>query len=280
MKFFLLTNPHSLLNTQSQSSPEQLPLGSRGFPLKTPLIGPKRPPGLRRRRPKSKNSANAKKAEANARKRNRQLEKEAKHIAAELQEQIRQLDRQLMLMSERELQVRRSTQDAAYHVMEIYFSHIARGIDPVRFPVQAQATKTYLMSTFDPELKSPDYTGLDQFIDQWQLLSQFHSSIECQVSSIEVNTLMDGNFGDEDEGVERHVTVVKTHGSTTLQVSRTTIERVFPHILNDEELVQWLIGKKYSFSFNLFAYVDAISGRVFQIESKVDLTWTCCKIRL
>ncbi|KAE9005254.1 hypothetical protein PR003_g17529 [Phytophthora rubi] len=58
----------------------------------------------------------------------------------------------------------------------------------------------------------------------------------------------------------------------TLQISRTTIKRVFPHILNDEELVQWLIGKTYSFSFTLIAYVDATTGSVFQIESKVDLT--------
>jgi hypothetical protein len=57
-----------------------------------------------------------------------------------------------------------------------------------------------------------------------------------------------------------------------MQISRTTFKRVFPHILTDETLVQWLIGKTYSFSFKLSTYADARSSRVFQIESKVDLT--------
>jgi len=68
------------------------------------------------------------------------------------------------------------------------------------------------------------------------------------------------------------VHVVRTHGVTTLEISRATIESVFPHILANEPLAQSLIGKCYSFSYTLIAHVDAATGRVFQIESKIDLT--------
>lgn len=104
-------------------------------------------------------------------------------------------------------------------------------------------------------------------------MSEYHADIECELSRIEVDPFVDTNFGaGDEEEAQKFVNVVKTYGTTTLQISRTTIEHVYPHILNDEELVQWLIGKTYSFSFTLIAYVDARTGRVFQIESKVDLT--------
>ncbi|KAE8882801.1 hypothetical protein PF005_g14688 [Phytophthora fragariae] len=257
MNFFLLTNPHARLNMQPPS-----PGNPRSFPLKTRAIGPKRPRNLRR---KSKNCANAKIQR-------RQRQKESKQAAVKLQEQIRQLDRQLTLMNEQTVQMRPRTQDAAFHTMNEYFQHIKRGINPAKHPSEAHATKNFLLATFANDLKSPDYTGLDQFVEQWQLLSEYHADIECQLSRIEVNPFVDGNLDLGDGEVEQYVNVAKTYGTTTLQISRTTIERVFPHILNDEELVQWLIGKTYSFSFTLIAYVDATTGRVFQIESKVDLT--------
>jgi hypothetical protein len=53
-------------------------------------------------------------------------------MAAKLLEQITRLDRQLALVA------RQSTRDAADNVMKVYFNRIAHGIDPTRFPTQAQ----------------------------------------------------------------------------------------------------------------------------------------------
>ncbi|GMF54844.1 unnamed protein product [Phytophthora fragariaefolia] len=264
MNYFLLTNPNARLNSLSRPSSTVAPLGPRGFPQKSGRVGPTRPR-------KSKNCANAKKAEANAKNRRRQLEKVAKHATVELQRQIHQLHRQLTLMNERTVQLRQRSQDAAYLRMKEYFRHIQRGMNPTRRPIEALATKNFLLANFADDMKSPDYTGLGKFIEQWQLLSESHADLGCQVSRMEVNFL-DQHHRDRDDDVRRFVSVVKTYGATTLQISRTTIEQVFPHVLNDEELVQRLIGKTYNFSFTLIAYVDASTGRVFQIESKVDLT--------
>ncbi|KAE9000631.1 hypothetical protein PR002_g18129, partial [Phytophthora rubi] len=104
----------------------------------------------------------------------------------------------------------------------------------------------------------------------WQLVNECHATVGCEAASIDVYPLLAD--GDEDEELERHVSVVKSCGATTLQISRSTIERVFPHLLNDEPLVQSLIGRTYSFAFTLIAYVDARDGRIFQTESTVDLT--------
>ncbi|KAG3097555.1 hypothetical protein PI124_g15015 [Phytophthora idaei] len=72
---------------------------------------------------------------------------------------------------------------------------------------------------------------------------------------------------------EFNVKIVEgAHGVTTLEISRAIIEGVFPHVLADESLVQSLMGRRYSVSYTLIAYVDANTGRVFQLESKIDLT--------
>lgn len=65
--------------------------------------------------------------------------------------------------------------------------------------------------------------------------------------------------------------VVRSVGTTMMRISRRTLECVFPHVLSDESLVQWLIGKEYAFSYTLVMYVD-VSGKVFQLESRIDLT--------
>ncbi|KAG6615008.1 uncharacterized protein IUM83_08718 [Phytophthora cinnamomi] len=247
MNFFLITNPHSRLATQSALRRNDSSFGSRSFPLKPRRIGPKRPRNLPL---KSKNCANAKKAEINGNNRRHRLEREVKLAAAELQEQIRQLDRRLTLMNERTVLMRLRSQDAALNTLNEYFRHIKAGINPVKHPTEAQGTKNFLLSTFATDLNSPDYTGLDHFIEQWQLLSAYHADIECRLARMEVNPFENGDQGQEE--AERYVNVVKTYGTTALQISRTTIERIFPHILNDEDLVQWLIGKTYSFSFTFF----------------------------
>ncbi|KAE9315839.1 hypothetical protein PR003_g18890, partial [Phytophthora rubi] len=118
--------------------------------------------------------------------------------------------------------------------------------------------------------KFPPFTGRSKYLEQWQLVNECHATVGCEAASIDVYPLLAD--GDEDEELERHVSVVKSCGATTLQISRSTIERVFPHLLNDEPLVQSLIGRTYSFAFTLIAYVDARDGRIFQTESTVDLT--------
>ncbi|KAG7380756.1 vacuolar protein sorting-associated protein 9 [Phytophthora pseudosyringae] len=222
-----------------------------------------RGPAMPRRRGVSKNCANAKKQQLRARR--RRIREEFAQTRR-LQDQIQELDRRLTLFDARGLRARQCAQTAALTTMETYYRCMARGYDPVGAPEQAQQTRNFLLSTFDEQLKTPDFTGLEHLMKQWELLSVYHKSVVCRLDDVE---LVDHY---EKLQPDRDVHVVATHGVTTLEISRATIESVFPHIVADERLTQSLMGKRYSFSFTLIAYVDAVTGRVFQLESKIDLT--------
>ncbi|KAG7390530.1 hypothetical protein PHYBOEH_006976 [Phytophthora boehmeriae] len=143
-------------------------------------------------------------------------------------------------------------------------------------PQQTQELERYLQATFAIDVKSPDFTGRDVFVKQLKLFAECHTSFECTATSMNVFSRI-GHPDVEEETAghddsNKNVYVVQTYGTTTLQISRTTIEQIFPHILTDEPLVQSLIGKKYSLPFTMFTYVDVNNGCVFQVETKVDLT--------
>ncbi|KAG6614936.1 ATE1 protein [Phytophthora cinnamomi] len=276
MDFFSLSNLRFLRDAQSDSPANDPPVirPACAFLRRAALFGPKRPPGLRRRRlhAKAKNCANAKKDEANQRKRKHRQQLASVQDSVQLQEQIRRLDEQLTLINGRDVVAHQNAQGAAYNVMRVYFECVARGFDPVRYPEQAEATVQFFNSAFVKDLKTNDFTGSEKFLEQWQLVNECHANVGCAAASIDVYPLTDKHLAGGGEELERHVNVVKSCGATTLQISRTTIERIFPHILSDEPLVQSLIGKSYSFAFTLIAYVDERDGRIFQTESTVDLT--------
>ncbi|EGZ12902.1 hypothetical protein PHYSODRAFT_257278 [Phytophthora sojae] len=261
MDFFSLSNARFLRDAPPLNGSVIRP--SCAFLRRAALIGPKRPPGLRRhRRLHSKSCANAKKDAANDRKRRRRQELASARDSEQLQAQIRHLDEQLTLINGRDVVARQNAQGAAFNVMRVYFERIVRGFDPVRYPEQADAPLQFFNAAFVKDLKTNDFTGRDKYLEQWQLVNECYARVGCEATSIDVYPLTDERLADDDEELERHVNVI----------SRTTIERIFPHILSDEVLVQSLIGKTYSFAFTLIAYVDARDGRIFQTESTVDLT--------
>ncbi|RLN91317.1 hypothetical protein BBJ28_00011682 [Nothophytophthora sp. Chile5] len=268
MNLYVLTDPRSLPNTRAQASANGQLAELRGLRGRVGFIGPTRPPRRGRLRLQSKNCASAKKEEVNARKRKHR--QQAAVSAAQ----------RLALLHARAAVARLNAQAAAGNVMYQYFECLAQGYDPTLNPLQAQRSERFLRAQFARDLKTSEFTGLDMFIEQWQLLSQCHASIFCDVASVEVfpiterpriHVVEDGTDADNAEE-ESEVNVVKAHGVTTLRISRSTIERIFPHILADEQLVQQLVGRTYSFTFTMFAYVNTRDGRVFQLESKIDLT--------
>ncbi|KAE8961257.1 hypothetical protein PR003_g28138 [Phytophthora rubi] len=160
MYFFSLTNLRSLRDGPPVN-------GSATRPSCAALVGPRRPPGLRRRRLHSKSCANAKKDEANDRKRRR------RHELASVQnsmEQIRRLDEQLALINGRDVVVRQNAQMAAFNVIRVYFERIARGFDPVRYPEQAEATLQFFNAAFVRDLKTNDFTGGKTFFSRVKII--------------------------------------------------------------------------------------------------------------
>ncbi|TYZ60153.1 hypothetical protein PybrP1_000513 [[Pythium] brassicae (nom. inval.)] len=180
----------------------------------------------------------------------------------QLREQVAALDRRLSLLDSVALVARQNAQAAALRMMATYHQLTSRGYDATR----DTATTGFMHALFTPDVRSMDYTGIDVFLQQWEQLSRSHASIRVDTASLEVlptESLPRSSGGD--------VYVVRTAGTTTLRISRRTLETVFPHVLSDEPLVQWLIGKEYAFSFTVVVHVNA-AGKVFQLESRVDLT--------
>ncbi|KAJ8548471.1 hypothetical protein ON010_g11202 [Phytophthora cinnamomi] len=132
----------------------------------------------------------------------------------------------------------------------------------------------FMLSAMAEDIITPDFIGLKTFMQQWDFLSRFHSEVDFRAERLQLfpmegaaKTYPSLAARDRDEAVY----VVKSTGVTTLRISRLTIANIFPHILNDEQLVQHLIGKTYSFSFTTFSHVSA-DGVIFQKESRVDLS--------
>lgn len=181
-----------------------------------------------------------------------------------MRRQIGALDRRLTLLDSVALVSRQNAQAAALQMMERYHQFTCRG-----FAMIDEPTTTFMRSLFVEDLRSPDFTGLAVFMQQWEHLSVYHSSLSVETKGLDVlptETLAGGNGRYSDD-----VYVIKSFGTSSYRISRKTIECIFPRVLHDEPLVQWLIGKQYACSYTLVVHVNS-EGRIFQLESKVDLT--------
>lgn len=181
-----------------------------------------------------------------------------------MRRQIGALDRRLTLLDSVALVSRQNAQAAALQMMEQYHQFTCRG-----FAMFDEPTTTFMRSLFVEDVRSPDFTGLAVFMQQWEHLSVYHASLSVETKGLDVlptETLADGSGRYSDD-----VYMIKSFGTTTCRISRKTIECIFPQVLHDEPLVQWLIGKQYACSYTLVVHVNS-EGRIFQLESKVDLT--------
>lgn len=179
-----------------------------------------------------------------------------------MRREIAALDRRLTLLDSVSLVSRQNTQSAALQMMERYHQFTCHGFAMIDSP-----TTRFMRSLFVEDVRCPDFTGLHVFMQQWEQLSMYHASLSVETKGLDVlstETLAGGRYSDD-------VYVIKSFGTTTCRISRKTIECIFPHVLHDESLVQWLIGKQYAFSYTLVVHVNS-EGRIFQLESKVDLT--------
>uniref|UniRef100_K3WS18 Uncharacterized protein n=1 Tax=Globisporangium ultimum (strain ATCC 200006 / CBS 805.95 / DAOM BR144) TaxID=431595 RepID=K3WS18_GLOUD len=185
--------------------------------------------------------------------------------------QIEEINRRLSLLDSVTLVSRQNAYGAALQMMQMYHQFTCRGYMPANNVEHGEQATQFLRSVFAEDLRCPDFTGLTVFLQQWESLSLYHASLMVEPKGLEILptktvalSTWRGRYRDD-------AFLIKSFGTTTLRISRTTIECVFPHILLDEPLVQWLIGKEYSFSYTMIAHINS-EGRIFQLESCVDLT--------
>jgi hypothetical protein len=183
-----------------------------------------------------------------------------------LREKILELDRQRLLMDSITITRRQNAANIALRVMEDYHNFFLRGYNPSKFANHTEI-EHFLESVMLADLKCPDFTGREVFLSQWEHYSKFHSEIRVDSHGLELMQETEEDLLYDSESLF----AIKSTGVTTTRISRDTIVHIFPHILQDETLVQWLLGKEYSFNFTLIMHFN-LEGRIFQVESMIDLT--------
>ncbi|KAL4162105.1 hypothetical protein PRNP1_002653 [Phytophthora ramorum] len=217
---------------------------------------------------RSRNCANARKAQCAAlRRRSDRAHEEERRRRAE------EWERKLTLEQASRLVARHNAEAGALKLVSTYHKLLRRGYVTMDTG-SCRTIQDFVRSVLAEDIITPELTGRTAFMQQWDLISRLHTHVDFRADLLELfpmegaaKTYPSLAARDRDEAVY----VVKSTGVTTLRISRLTIENIFPHILTDEQLVQHLVGKTYSFSFTVFSHVSA-DGRIFQMESRVDLS--------
>ncbi|GAB9466186.1 hypothetical protein Gpo141_00003567 [Globisporangium polare] len=89
----------------------------------------------------------------------------------------------------------------------------------------------FLNAFLDPDVRFGETQGVSGVVEQWRRYSEFHETMWVKTVSAEI-------LG------AREAPIAVVQGLLGVRLSRTTIETLFPHILEDEELVQTLIGQE------------------------------------
>jgi len=113
----------------------------------------------------------------------------------------------------------------------------------------------FLHSVMDPELHFGELKGVAAVLDQWQRYTSYHASIRVDVVNMEVS-------GPEDNPM----VVVTSH--LHVRFSRDTFKYVFPHVADNEELVQRFIGKEVTY-IGVNQYQFSEKGQISIYESDV-----------
>ncbi|KAF1330855.1 hypothetical protein FI667_g4672, partial [Globisporangium splendens] len=114
----------------------------------------------------------------------------------------------------------------------------------------------FLHAFLDQDVVFGDGKGISDVVEQWRRYSIFHENMWVRSVSAKI-------YGTH----ESPIAVVQ--GLLGVRLNRTTIEAVFPHILNDEELVQALIGKEVVYDTST-TYLFNERNQVIRQDLEVD----------
>ncbi|RLN52764.1 hypothetical protein BBJ28_00012014 [Nothophytophthora sp. Chile5] len=149
---------------------------------------------------------------------------------------------------------------AVLKAVEQYFAVFEQGLhnpeaggENVRRCFEMQAG--FLRAFLAVDVQFGDARGVEEVLEQWHRYTQFHAWVETRFISAEV-------FGPDDSPI------VVAQGTLTVQMSRSTIERVFPRVLNEPALVAALLDQvveyptSTTFAFNERAQVERLGSEV------------------
>ncbi|KAG7399735.1 vacuolar protein sorting-associated protein 9 [Phytophthora boehmeriae] len=157
-----------------------------------------------------------------------------------------------------------SRTNAVAHAMDLtkgFFMHFSNGFDPINHPVQARQAEAYLRGIMRRDAICTEFQGVDLFLSQYKACTAGHASLRMSVHDIAVIN--------EGQSSQDGTIQILAKGVVKYRVSRATLEKFFPRIIEDEVLAQGLIGKEYVIQYDKVFHFQ--HGRVFQHELRVDL---------
>lgn len=178
-----------------------------------------------------------------------------------LRKSIAELFARRQMYEDRLLAMQTSSSNIALKLVQEY-SNVFRygmqapptGTAPV---ICSQKQEAFLETLAHPDIVFGEFVGVHPLIDQWMKYSCFHSSVRLELVSVRIRMVDD-------------CPIVSTSGVLHLRYSRKTMEKLFPHALLREDLVQQLIGKEIHLRYGDDFYFNE-RGQMIRYELVPDL---------
>lgn len=94
----------------------------------------------------------------------------------------------------------------------------------------------FLRAFMHPDVQMGDQRGIDVVLEQWRRYSRYHSALRCKLVSAQVF------------GADTNSPIVKATGRLVVTLNRTTLEEIFPTILQNEAVAEFLIGREVEYT--------------------------------
>ncbi|RLN54386.1 hypothetical protein BBJ29_007317 [Phytophthora kernoviae] len=192
-----------------------------------------------------------------------------KNYVQTLEEQVEQLKKEVddltLLGKPQSYQLyRQPTGSTSFaRVVNEYFSLFKYGVPVTENGVavdnqlpRASSQAAFLKGLMHPNLVFGQTYGVQELLTQWQKYSLYHTGLKYEVKNMQIMTA-DPN------------PVVLAPATLYVRFTRRTIEKIFPHVLWYEDLVQRLIGMEFAYPVdNTFYFGD--DNKIHRYDTYVD----------
>ncbi|KAG6614883.1 ATE1 protein [Phytophthora cinnamomi] len=176
-----------------------------------------------------------------------------------MQMEIEALQQRRLLLDSAMVSARTNAVAHAIDLTKGFYVHFSNGFDPLTHPEQSKLAESFLRGIMRKDVICTEFRGVDLFLNQYKVCTEGHTSMRVFVHDIVVIN----------ENLSRDAAIqILAKATAHFRVSRATLEKFFPRIIDDEELAQQLIGKEYAIQYDKVFHFK--HGQVFQHESQVD----------
>lgn len=130
--------------------------------------------------------------------------------------------------------------------------------------VRSSRQAGFLNSMLSPDILFGGTRGVQLLLEQWERYSMYHTKLQFVLQTLDV-VVADGENP-----------VISAKAVLRVRFSRLTIQKVFPHVLWNEALVQRLIGLEIDYPVGNTFYFGA-DGKIHGYETEVDFIYAFTK---